>query len=244
MNNSSLLSVGCIVPAQNEAGHLPQVINHILSISKITEIVVVEGLSKDNTFEVALDVAAEHPEIIRVIKQTGRGKFNAVMEGSKICKSDFLVIWDADGTISSLDSEKIITKALSSNSAATGNRLLGKMEKGSMQFANKIGNWLFALAWVLILQRKPMDLLCGTKIFPRIVFDSLPTKLIEADPYGDFALLANAKFLGINIHSVVVNYDARRYGKTNIRRWSGGIKLLIATLHISIWLFRRSSLKK
>jgi glycosyltransferase involved in cell wall biosynthesis len=244
MKNPTNTSVGCIVPARNEAGHLNQVVDHIRSIPVINEIVIIEGGSSDNTFEVALKIAENFPKVVRVMKQTGKGKFNAVMEGSQICKSDFLLIWDADGTISSKDSERIIEHAIVNRAAATGNRLLGKMEKGSMQFANKIGNWLFALLWSLILRRKPMDLLCGTKIFPRVVFDSLPDKLLHVDPYGDFALLANAKYLSIPIHSIVVDYDARKYGTTNIKRWSGGVKLLLATVQITIWFTKRTNVKE
>jgi hypothetical protein len=154
------------------------------------------------------------------------------------------LIWDADGTISSKDSRRIIESAITSGAAATGNRLLGNMQKGSMRFANKIGNWLFALLWSGLLFRSPIDLLCGTKIFPRVVFDSLPAKLVQIDPYGDFALLANAKYLNIPIHSITVDYDARKYGKTNIKRWSGGVRLLIATAQISIWIINGRFLKK
>jgi glycosyltransferase involved in cell wall biosynthesis len=243
-NSTKSTSVGCIVPARNEAGHLREVINHVLSLSAINQIVIVEGHSNDDTYEVALQIAKKHPSIIRVVKQTGKGKFNAVLEGSRICKSDFLLIWDADGTISSKDSRRIIESAITSGAAATGNRLLGNMQKGSMRFANKIGNWLFALLWSGLLFRSPIDLLCGTKIFPRVVFDSLPAKLVQIDPYGDFALLANAKYLNIPIHSITVDYDARKYGKTNIKRWSGGVRLLIATAQISIWIINGRFLKK
>jgi len=233
-------SVGCIVPARNEAGHLITVIDHILQIPQINEIVIVEGGSTDNTLEVASQIAASNTSKIRVTTQTGTGKFNAVLEGSKICKSDFLVIWDADGTISAADSVRIILTALESNSAATGNRLRGHMEKGSMRFANKIGNWFFAILWIPILKMKPIDLLCGTKIFPREVFEELPSHLIKVDPYGDFALLAGAKSVGLKISSVTVDYDARKYGQTNIRRWSGGLMLLLTTLRIVFWFLGNS----
>ena len=143
-----------------------------------------------------------------------------------------ILIWDADGTVSVEDTQGIIEFAQKNRVAATGNRLLGKMEKGAMRIANKVGNWAFAIVWIPLLKRRPIDLLCGTKIFPREVFDTLPKILIDSDPYGDFALISHCKKLGIQLESITVDYRKREYGQTNINRWSGGIQLLGATLHI------------
>jgi glycosyltransferase involved in cell wall biosynthesis len=230
--NTKKQTVCCIVPARNESGHLIDVIDNVLSVPEITEIIIVEGGSADNTWEVAVDLAKKYPNLIKIYKQTGKGKFNAVMEGALASASDLVLIWDADGTVPLEDSRKVIARSLGCSQPAMGDRLRGKIEPGAMQSANWIANWGFAILWAPILRDRPRDMLCGTKIFPREIFVEMPDWLIKADPYGDFALVGHARMHGMKIESCVVNYGARTYGQTNIHRWSGGVQLLKATFQI------------
>ncbi len=43
------MSISCIVPARNEAGHLADVIGQVMLVSQITKIFIVEGGSTDHT---------------------------------------------------------------------------------------------------------------------------------------------------------------------------------------------------
>lgn len=222
----------CLVPARNEAGHLSDVIGHVLSVPEISQIIIIEGGSTDNTWEAASQIKNTHPGKVELYKQDKRGKFNAVLHGAIYAKGNHIVIWDADGTVPIEDSKKVIASALSSGGAAMGNRLKGNIESGAMQAANYLGNWAFALAWAPILRSKPKDLLCGTKVFPKEVFTEMPDWLSKIDPYGDFALISHAIARGISIQSITVNYKARVYGETNIHRWRGGVQLLRTTFAI------------
>ena len=223
-------SLGCVVPARNEAGHLEAVIAHILKHPKISRIVICEGGSTDDTWGVAQAICAKYPQKMLLIKQSGTGKANAVLEAAQFCKTDLILIWDADGTVSNADTERIIEMAVKHSGGAIVDRLRGNMAKGSMRFANLIGNWCFAFMWSPLTGRKPSDMLCGTKVFPSEVFLDLPQSFSKYDPYGDFALMATALRKGFIVNSVVVDYDARTYGQSNIHRWSGGMQLLRFTL--------------
>ena len=227
-------TLSCIVPARNEAGHLNEVLDHVLSVPEITQVIIVEGGSSDNTWDVAETYSRRLPSKISLHKQEKSGKFDAVLTGAKYATGGHIVIWDADGTVPISDSRRVITSAMSSGQAAIGNRLLGKIEPGAMQFANYLGNWAFAIIWAPLFGFKPKDLLCGTKIFPRAVFTEMPQWLANLDPYGDFALISNSKSMGIDIESITVNYQARTYGETNIHRWRGGLQLLKTTVAIYI----------
>jgi glycosyltransferase involved in cell wall biosynthesis len=231
--------ISCIVPARNESGHLWELVEHIQSLPEISEIVIVEGGSSDDTWTVAQEIEKNSGGFVRSIQQTGNGKFNAVLDGSRICTATLAIIWDADGTVSQTDTKKILEKSLETQSPVIGNRLLGHIHKDSMRPANWIGNWVFAILWSPLLMTYPRDMLCGTKIFPIYIFNELPEWLKSIDPYGDFALVAFAKSKGLKIHSIPVDYYPRTYGSTNINRWSGGIRLLVTTLRIYIWALRR-----
>jgi glycosyltransferase involved in cell wall biosynthesis len=202
--------------------------------------VIVEGGSSDNTWEVIQEIQRAHPTLITALQQSGTGKFDAVLCGAAIVSTDFVLIWDADGTVSPVDTLAVINLAIKTNNPVIGNRLKGSIAPNAMRFANYIGNWLFAFAWAPILKFKITDMLCGTKIFPTSILIDLPKGLIDADPYGDFALVAFSRLRGLDVHSIPVDYEARVYGSTNIKRWSGGIALLICTIRVYFLIINAS----
>lgn len=219
----------CVVPARNEAGHLEQLVNSILSVEEITHVVIVEGGSTDNTYEIAEELSKLNPKRLSCIKQTGKGKFNAVLEGASKHRTEFTMIWDADGTVPAESSRRIISQAFSMNGFSMGDRLRGEMEPDAMQFANRIGNWIFAFIWAPLNKIKPTDIFCGTKVAPSMVFANIPAKFIKADPYGDIALLITARKLGIKVSPIKVRYTARVYGESKMRRWKMGFTFLKLT---------------
>ena len=219
-------TISCIVPARNEAGNLPQLIDKILRVPEIYEILIVEGGSTDDTWRIASNLKLNYPKKVRCLQQTGNGKFDAVLLGAREAKGSLILIWDADGTVPLTDTLRIIECGISMGGMVTGDRLLGKMEPGSMRFLNWLGNWFFSGLFAFLLFQKPIDLLCGTKLLPKEVLLSIPNRMIQLDPFGDFAMILHAKRSGYKIVSLPVAYDAREFGKTNIKRWSSGIQLL------------------
>lgn len=219
MTNKTL---ACVVPARNEAGYLEQLILSILSVEEISEVIIVEGGSTDNTYELANRIAASSPGRIKCVKQTGRGKFNAVLEGFNAANSDYLMIWDADGTVPVESSRKIINLALDQDCFSMGDRLRGNREPGAMQYANYLGNWLFATIWAPINRIRPTDIFCGTKVFPSTILRNIPDRLKARDPYGDISLLLAARLTGIKVRAVPVRYTSRIYGESKMRRWKMG----------------------
>lgn len=120
----------CVVPARNEAGHLKTLIESISSVAEIDKIVIVEGGSTDNTFEIAIQIASQKPERITCLKQTGKGKFNAVLEGVKSQNTKFSMIWDADGTVPVSASSLIIKKLLRNSASRWGIACEGILNRG------------------------------------------------------------------------------------------------------------------
>ena len=224
-----------IVPCRNESGNLIPLIQAVMGILKLgDEIIIVEGGSSDTTYEEALALERQFPGQVRTFKQQGMGKFNAVLLGIQKSNLPIVMIWDADATVNFEQNHQIYLYPHGGTQMITGDRLRGKRDKGSMQLANLIGNWAFAIIWSGILRQRPIDLLCGTKKFPRHLITEAPPWLLEIDPYGDFSIFAMARRKEIEISSLPVHYHSRSYGKTNIHRWRGGIELLKVTLMILI----------
>jgi glycosyltransferase involved in cell wall biosynthesis len=222
-----------LVPCRNESGNLIPLIEAIIGILNTgDEVVIIEGGSSDSTYEEALDLEAKFPTQVRTLKQDGVGKFNAVIVGVQESDLPIVMIWDADGTVNFEQNHEIYLHPNRALQVITGDRLRGRRDKGAMRFANFLGNWAFAITWSVILNQRPIDLLCGTKKFPRFLIADAPTWMLALDPFGDFSILAMAKHKRIKITSVPVHYHSRSYGKTNIRRWRDGIELLKVTIII------------
>jgi glycosyltransferase involved in cell wall biosynthesis len=228
------MTTAIIIPCRNEAGEIRNLLECVLANLKLAdEVIVVEGGSYDATWDIVSRYANANDNVTAV-KQSGKGKFDAVLTGINLTNKDYVLVWDADGTVSLSDNLKIYDFQHEGNFLITGDRLRGSREPGAMQYANILGNWFFAIFWGLLFHRKPFDSLCGTKKFEKALLLDCPKWLIKRDPYGDFAMLGSALFKRIPVYSFPVDYSARKYGKTNIRRWSGGSRLLLLIIRITL----------
>jgi glycosyltransferase involved in cell wall biosynthesis len=185
----SKLRVSCLIPAKNEAGRLMKTVQEALSSGLVDEIIIIEGGSKDDTWKIAQRIEEEFHNVV-ALKQENTGKFDAVRKGFEYSKGEYIVIWDADGTVRTYDTVNLISQAIKNNRTAIGNRLKGMRQKGSMRKANYIGNWAFALLWAFFLNGRAIDLLCGSKVCRRLDFERVPDWIKDKDPYGDFSLIA------------------------------------------------------
>lgn len=229
------LSCSVIVPARNEAGNIRAALERIPVMGAWTEVIFVEGNSRDDTWEVIQrEVAAYRgPLRVRAMKQPGRGKWDAVRTGFAAAAGDVLVIQDADLTAPPEELPKFFA-AIASGAAefANGSRLVYPMEKQAMRFLNLLGNKFFALALSFTLGQPIKDSLCGTKMLLRSDYERILRRIEELgdfDPFGDFNLLFGAALLKLRIRDIPVRYKDRTYGETNISRFRHGWLLLKMT---------------
>jgi glycosyltransferase involved in cell wall biosynthesis len=196
-----------------------------------TELVFVEGHSRDNTYESIQRSIAEHPEQrCHLLKQTGVGKGDAVREGFQRAQGEILMILDADLTVPPEDLPRFY-EALRAGKGEfiNGVRLVYPMEKQAMRFANLLGNKFFGLAFSWLLNQTVKDTLCGTKVMWRsdyLLIAANRAYFGDFDPFGDFDLLFGAAKLNLKIADLPIRYRERRYGTTQIQRWKHGWLLL------------------
>ena len=98
-NSEQLISI--IIPARNEEGNRElfiKALNKFKQISNKFEIIFVEGNSMDNTYFMLEDLKANFSDSFKIylIKQSGKGKKNAVVEGCNISSGEILAIVDSD----------------------------------------------------------------------------------------------------------------------------------------------------
>ena len=196
-----------------------------------TELIFVEGHSRDDTWERIRQAQRDLPEReIKILQQGGSGKGDAVRAGFAAATGDILMILDADLTMPPEELPKFY-EVLASGRAEFGNgvRLVYPMEREAMRFLNLCANKAFGVAFSWLLGQPVKDTLCGTKVLWRADYERIAANRAffgEFDPFGDFDLLFGAAKLSLKIADIPIRYRERTYGSTNIQRWRHGWLLL------------------
>lgn len=225
------LTVSVVIPARNEAGNIEAAVQRTPEMGSGTELIFVEGHSRDDTWEEIVRVAKAYPDKrIKTLKQPGRGKGDAVRAGFAVAEGDLFIILDADLTVPPEEMPKFYEAVVCGRTEfANGSRLVYPMEKAAMRFLNMCANKAFGILFTWILGQPLKDTLCGTKVLRRADYERIVSNRAffgDFDPFGDFDLLFGAAHLNLKIVDVPVRYRDRTYGSTNIQRWRHGWLLL------------------
>jgi ubiquinone/menaquinone biosynthesis C-methylase UbiE len=224
-------SVSVIIPARNEEGNIPNIFARVPCMGRSTELVFVEGHSRDNTYAAIEASIAAHPERpCQLLRQNGTGKGDAVRLGFVRARGEMLMILDADLTVPPEELRRFY-EALHSGKGEfiNGVRLVYPMERQAMRFLNLLGNKLFSLAFSWLLGQPIKDTLCGTKVLWKRDYEIIAANRAhfgDFDPFGDFDLIFGAVKLNLKITDLPIRYRERTYGTTNIQRWKHGWLLL------------------
>ena len=228
----SELSTTILIPCRNERGNIERAIREMPRFGAHQEVMFVEGNSRDDTYEECLRVqrAYEGQWDIKVLRQDGKGKGDAVRKGFDNASGDILMILDADLTVPPAALPKFY-RAIASGKGEfiNGTRLVYPMEDEAMRFLNHIANQTFARIFSYLLNQRFTDTLCGTKVLTRNVYRQIVAGRAyfgDFDPFGDFDLIFGAAKQSRRIIEVPVHYKARTYGETQISRFRDGMLLI------------------
>lgn len=228
------VSASVIVPCRNEAGNVAAAVDRTPRFCDDLEFIFVEGHSSDDTFGAVERVIATHPDVdIKLVRQDGTGKGDAVRKGLALARGEVLMILDADLTTPPEDLPKFYQAINSGHGELVmGSRLVYPMEEEAMRALNTAGNKFFSLVFTWLLNQRITDTLCGTKVLTRDNYDRISAGreyFGEFDPFGDFDLIFGAAKQNLRIVEVPVRYRARTYGSTQISRFRHGLLLLRMT---------------
>ncbi|MEK6795002.1 MAG: glycosyltransferase [Spirochaetota bacterium] len=223
-------SVSVIIPARNEKGNIENAVIRTPDMGSRTEIIFIEGHSRDGTLAEIERVAKKHKRRnISFAVQDGKGKGDAVRKGFALAKGDILMILDADLTVPPEDLPKFYEAIANGRGEyINGTRLVYPMEKEAMRFLNMLANKFFSVMFTWLLGQRMKDTLCGTKVLSKKNWDALVANRSyfgDFDPFGDFDLIFGASKLNLKIVEVPIRYQARTYGSTNISRFRHGLLL-------------------
>jgi SAM-dependent methyltransferase len=223
-------TVSVVIPARNEAGNIEAAFQRLPEMGSRTEIIFVEGHSRDDTVAAIEKAILAHPERpAAFFRQMGKGKADAVRLGFEKATGDVLMILDADLTVRPEDLPRFYEALVSGTGEfINGVRLVYPMQEQAMRFLNLIGNKTFSMAFSWLLGQSIKDTLCGTKVLWKRDYMRIAANRAyfgEFDPFGDYDLIFGAAKQNLKIVDLPIRYQERTYGATNIDRWRHGLLL-------------------
>lgn len=223
--------VSVIVPARDESGNIKAIFDRIPEMGRGTEIIFVEGGSSDDTYStIEKEIALRQRPLIKLIRQTGSGKADAVRLGFANASGELLMILDADLTVAPEDLPRFYQAWLDGKGDfINGIRMIYPMEERAMRFLNMLGNKAFSVAFSFLLGQKVKDTACGTKVLSKYHYDPIlknRSYFGDFDRFGDWDLLFGAAKFHLKITDLPIRYRDRVYGETKMQRWRIGVLLV------------------
>lgn len=216
--NFEQLTTSVIITCRDEEENIEGLVKGIPTMGKHTEIIFVEGHSKDNTAGKIQEMIKKYPEKdIKLYQQKGIGQGDAFRLGCEKAQGDFLCWLEADLTIPP-EEIKMFWDAYASGVGEyiNGTRFIYQMEKKAMPFLNFVGNRFFGNIFTPLLGQRFTDTLCGFKAISRKNYQKIRWQINffgDFDPFGDFELIFGAVKNCLKVAEIPVHYRPRQYGE-------------------------------
>ncbi|MGI8459056.1 MAG: glycosyltransferase family 2 protein [Propionibacteriaceae bacterium] len=222
--------VTVIVPALNEAANVREILPQL---PPVHEVILVDGNSVDDTIEAARAVMPD----IKIIRQTRRGKGNALACGFLGATGDIIVMFDADGSADPTEIPAFVDALLSGADFAKGSRFAPGGGSDDITPLRRAGNSALNLVANRLFTTRFTDLCYGYNAFwaDLVTMLDLPD-IDQVAPNDDMVwgdgfeieTVINCRFAAADvvITEVASVELPRLHGQTNLRTFTDGARVL------------------
>jgi glycosyltransferase involved in cell wall biosynthesis len=226
-------SVSVVVPVKNEAANLRVVLPELSGLSLVHEVILVDGGSSDGTVEVAREVMPQ----IRVVRQTRKGKGNALACGFAAVTGDIVVMFDGDGSADPAEIPRFVEALVSGADFAKGSRFAPGGGSDDITPVRRFGNSGLHWAANVAFRTRFSDLCYGYNAFWRDMLPVLDLPAVDLPPppggmlWGDgfeVETVINCRMAGAGVRIAEVPSVERRriHGESNLRTFADGSRVL------------------
>lgn len=229
-NQDGSPTVSLVVPAKNEAANLREVLP---KLPLVHEVILVDGDSTDGTVEAARGVM---PDIV-VVRQTRKGKGNALAAGFAAATGDIIVMFDADCSADPEEISAFVRTLTNGADFAKGSRYADGGGSEDITPLRKVGNSALNAVANFAFKTKFTDLCYGYNAFWRDLVPVLNLPALDLPAPADGMLwgdgfeietLINCRFAAAQVKIVEVPSTelSRLYGESNLRTFRDGVRVL------------------
>src|SRR5690348_7452240 len=221
--------VSVVIPTLNEARNLPYVFDRLPA--DLFEVVLVDGASTDGTVEVAQSLRPD----VRVVRQTRRGKGNALACGFAACRGDIIVMIDADGSTDPREIPAFVAALLAGADYAKGSRFIDGGGSTDITRIRRAGNFGLNLLTNALNGTRFSDLCYGYNAFWRHCLPALDLETGSVAGAGlhwgdgfEIETIINVRVAraGLRMTEVPSFERPRLHGESNLNAVRDGLRVL------------------
>jgi len=216
--NQQFPRVSVVIPTLNEAENLRYVLPRLPLF--VSEVVLVDGNSIDDTIAVARKLRPD----IRIIKQEGKGKGDAMRAGFAASTGDIIVMLDADGSADPKEIPTFVEALIKGGDFAKGSRFMKGGGSTDITWLRSLGNYGLCKIVNLLFQTNFTDFCYGYNAFWKRCLDYVE---IDCDGF-DIEAQLNLRMYKANLKIVEVpSFEYMRvHGQSNLRTFRDGWRVL------------------
>ena len=205
-----------IIPAKSESESLPAVLKEIKDYE--CKIIIILEASDIKTIEATKNFNC------RIVYQSGKGYGNALIEGMSVVETEYLCIFNADGSFQPIHLNKMLKACKNNLDFVFASRYMNEGGSDDDTFLTKIGNFIFSGIGNIFFSLKLSDILYTFLLGKTGSFKKLGLKS------NDFCLCVEmpikAKKNGMNFIDMP-SYERKRIaGKKKVNEFRDGFKIL------------------
>jgi glycosyltransferase involved in cell wall biosynthesis len=211
-------TVTAVIPALNEAENLPYVLPKLKGL--VDEVIIVDGLSEDDTIEVAKRLLGD----VRIVEESTPGKGAALRRGFAEARGDIIVALDADGSTNPHEIPAFVGALLAGADFVKGSRFVQGGGTADMPWIRRWGNAALTTLVRLLFGGRYSDLCYGYNAFWA---DVVPRLELDADGF-EIETVMNIRAVRAKLKVVeVASFEEERlHGQAKLRALPDGWRVL------------------
>lgn len=227
MYRNSRISI--IIPCFNEQTGVSKILKRLPLF--IDQVIVVDNNSTDRTSEVAKKLGAQ------VVFEKRPGYGQAYSSGFKAIQGDIIITMDGDDSYPVEEIPKLIDCLLNKKAGFISGCRFPLVNKQSMRFLNKLGNYILTLFFLILTLKKIKDSQSGMWVFRRKTLLEMKLKSIGM-AFSEEIKMEAILNKNIKFEEVQISYNDR-IGQVKLNKWKDGLVNLLFLFKKRLELFLR-----